>query len=254
LSFTFVGGGGNFSSYTTADFTVNLKQNGVAYATSTSVEWSIVSVNNSNVAVTNANRNLATGLAWGASATGSPGTALTATTTSNTNASGNATIQLTDIMGERTVTVRASVTISGTTYTADQSITFGTGPLGIFTLPGGTVSNAQWASFSPISHANNTSLNNFPAALMCGTTLSAAQLSALPDGYAAATKLPTVGNLRSVSSGFGGNNAWVAAGWPGDLVWTGEVSNGGTYARIVYPNGFDVDLPVLNDFPVVCLR
>lgn len=253
LSFGNVSGvGGNFTSDQTANIPVTLMQNGVAYTTPTQVIWSVVSANNSaNLAVTAANQNLATGLAWGSSATSSPGTALATTTTSNTDGSGVASVQLTDILGERTITVRASVTHDGQTVTADQAVTFGTGPIAVFKAPlGGTY---RWAENSPLSNTSNSLVSNFPAANACGTTLTAIQLRALSDSYHAETKLPSQAQLKAVAQG-SGNGAWVAAGWPAGLYWTGEVGGGGGIAFIVDDNGYENPHPVYDAFPVVCLR
>lgn len=48
------------------------------------------------------------------------------------NAPDGKTAYLTDIVGERTVTVRATVTYNGQPYTAEMTVTFGKGPLAVF--------------------------------------------------------------------------------------------------------------------------
>lgn len=54
------------------------------------------------------------------------------TTTNTISGSSPITVNLTDVMGERTVTVRAEVKINGYTFTQDQTVFFGKGPLSVF--------------------------------------------------------------------------------------------------------------------------
>ena len=109
-----------------------------------------------------------------------PGAELTATTTSNTDASGIASIGLIDIMGERTVTVRASVTIGGQPYTADQSVTFGAGPLSKVKLTNrDAVQTSNWEN----------------AVSICGGTATNADLVTTA-GYISVSNLPEVVMLR----------------------------------------------------------
>ena len=222
LEFGTTSGGGDFVSgtSTTATIPVTLKQNGVAYATVTQVTWSIVSADNSaNAAVVSTYTTLATGLAWGAAATTAPGTPLSTTTTSNSDASGNALIQLTDILGERTVTVRASVTVGGSTYTADQDVTFGRGPLSVLKVPtSGSVGSGDWDA----------------AYLACNETAYAGDHSTGWTGYVGGPKMPVSSELVAVSGGSGRPGAYLAAGWPvGVYYWTGEAA-GANFAFVVF--------------------
>lgn len=241
-------GGGDFTGSTTVTFTVRLKV-GNTPVNGKAVTWRIVSANNSaNLAVLAAYRNLATGLAWGDTATKSPGTALTSTTASATNTSGEAVVRLTDILGERAVTVRASVIVDGSTYTVDQPLTFGRGPMSAFRLAdGANVGQAQWANARPISAASS-----FPAAQLCGGSGS----NSWADGdHSGPTNLPTRAEFRAVSVG-SGNEAWKAAGWPStDFYWTGELFNV-LSARFMNINNGASNLysTVLSNFMVVCRR
>lgn len=245
---TGAGSGSTFISSQTATIPVTLLQNGVAYTTSTQVTWSIVSVDNSNNPAVRVAT--ATGLAWGASpvAPVSAGTALTSSTTSNTDTFGDATIELTDIMGERTVSVQAKVTIGGVDYTATQAVTFGKGPLSVFRHAD---AGAKWANHRPISNPENSEKSDFPAAYMCGTSLTAAELRALSDGYHTSTMLPSKEQLQAVSDT--GTGAWRAAGWY-SAYWTGEVSADGPYAVIVDRDGSASASFVDYEVTVVCLR
>jgi len=218
----------------------------------TTVTWSIVAVDNSaNPAVVPGHRNKATGLAWGKDAPDNFLSEVAGTAASQTDASGIARIQLTDIVGERTVTVQASVTIDGTTYTTDQRVSFGKGPLSVFRarLEG----ELLWAKHSPISNEGNAQSGDFPAAHACGAVLSAAELRNLPDGYHAATGLPSPEQLKAV--GTFGNGARIAAGWPEDGYWTGELRDNGSKAVTVWSSSSTLTTSVHERaFPVVCLR
>jgi hypothetical protein len=146
-----------------------------------------------------------TGLAWGTSPSATPEDELDAATTSYASASdGVASIQLTDVMGQRTVRVEAKVTISSQDYTVIQDVTFGNGPLAAFAGP--PYAYVTWKD------AGNT----------CGTT---AGVDLYVSGYKAQTKLPEIDTLRMVAQGNGGNGAAYAAGW--DTVaanyWTGVI-------------------------------
>ena len=243
------GGTGSFTASTTATFTAPVLKDGLAYTgPAVAVTWSIVSADNSaNEAVTTANQNAATGLAWGGTATTNPGTALTGTDTSNTDGSGNASIQLTDIMGERTVTVRASVTVGGNTYTADQAITFGAGPLSAFKLPsGGAVGQTVWANAFPISGATA-----FPAAALCG---GSGNTTWTGGNYSSTTKLPTITQLQAVSTSGSGNSAWQAAGWPSGDYWTGELFDIDRALAVYVSSGFNGSYLLNNSFRMVCGR
>lgn len=166
----------------------------------------------------------------------------------NTTLSG---VQLTDIMGERTVLVRASVTIEGIPHTVELPVTFGKGPLSQFrVIP---FDQYLWAEHQPVSNGANAEAGSFPVAMACGSSLTPAELRTLPDGYHAATNLPSKEQLGMVMGEFG-NGGWVAAGWPNTL-WSGELHNGGETALSVGSFGFSLYAPVdQRAFPVVCLR
>ena len=122
---------------------------------------------------------------------------------------------LTDIVGEREVTVTATVEYNGQSYTAEEkTVTFGDGPLSVFEKP---LSNMTWKD----------------AAQTCGRLPSV-----FSPGYHDETNLPRTEELQAVSGpGNGGYGAAFAAGWPSGgsgwfRYWTG-VLLGPVSARVV---------------------
>jgi hypothetical protein len=133
-----------------------------------------------------------------------------------------ATAELTDIVGSRTVTVKAFMDIDGKRQEAAVQVHFGPGPLSVFA--GAPKGSMTWAS----------------AARVCG----GAPGNVHQRGHQPATKLPTMAQLQNVAgSGLGNNGkqgAAYAAGWPDDLggrgyfcYWTGYAVGGG-HARYVF--------------------
>ena len=146
---------------------------------------------------------------------------------------------LTDIVGEREVTVTATVEYNGQSYTAEEkTVTFGDGPLSMFEKP--LLRYMTWKE----------------AAQKCGS------FSDFSPGYHGETNLPRKEELQAVSGpGKGGYGAAFAAKWPNDRglgwfdYWTGEL-NDSVSAKIVrlydgdvFGNGQDYGVPV-----AVCLR
>ncbi|MDR2744655.1 MAG: hypothetical protein LBB66_05610, partial [Desulfovibrio sp.] len=184
-------GGGDFAVSTTATIKVLLLQNGSPCPTPTPVTWEVVSAVNRAPAIVSGYGGKQTGLAWGATPTGSPGSELAATATSATGASdGVAFIELTDVMGRRTVAVRATVSVGGQDYTVTQSVNFGDGPLAVFSGP--PQGQMSWMN----------------AVAACGGTYSLSQPLAAQPG----TKLPSVSQLQAVDQQTGKGAAY-AAGW-----------------------------------------
>ena len=144
---------------------------------------------------------------------------------------------LTDIVGERKVTVKASVEYNGQTYEAAETVTFGEGPLAVFQKP---LSNMSWKE----------------AVKKCGGYYPPSQT-----GYQPATNLPRKEELQAVS-GRSGYGAAFAAGWPDDRngsgrfrYWTGELY-GSVSAKFVDLDYGNVGVVYQgNVFPVaVCRR
>ena len=137
---------------------------------------------------------------------------------------------LTDIVGERTVTVTASVEYNGQLYTAEEkTVSFGKGPLSVFEKP---LRNMTW------TEAERT----------CGS-------------YQPATNLPRKEELQAVS-GRSGYGAAFAAGWPDDRngsgrfrYWTGELYGSGSAKFVDLDYGNVGVVYQGNVFPVaVCRR
>lgn len=133
------------------------------------------------------------------------------------DAPNGATAYLTDIVGERTVTVTASVEYNGQSYTAEKkTVTFGDGPLSVFAGPPST-SDEGWVD----------------AATYCKGKPGNPDLK---DAYQPETKLPTIEQLQAVSGpGNGGYGAAFAAGWPLNgtfRCWTGK--SYGYYGKAAY--------------------
>ena len=93
-----------------------------------------------------------TGLTWGSK----PKKRDIGMATSATAPNGDATIQLTDIIGERVVTVQASVYMDGMVHKAMQDISFGNGPLSLFCTP-----SAELTWVEAYQHCNGIPLNFF---------------------------------------------------------------------------------------------
>ncbi|MDR0378523.1 MAG: hypothetical protein LBI62_01005 [Candidatus Accumulibacter sp.] len=124
------------------------------------VTWSVFAADNSNnAAVTEGYKTKKTGLTWGDAPepnlnyaalaidridnNNSPSAYNAARNTSTTDASGVSTMRLTDIVGERTITVFAKVTIDGKNYYSKLAdVSFGDGPLSVFDAP---VDKLNWA-------------------------------------------------------------------------------------------------------------
>ncbi len=213
LSFAEAPSVGAFSSgQATAALTVSVLQNGEPVPAGTSVVWSVVSADNTaNAAVSRGYASKRTGLSWGASAvpvTSSNPPELIAATTSATDASGNARMRLTDIVGQRTISVQARVSLGNQDYSATQTLSFGAGPLAVFRLPGGSPLRDNWRG--GISLCGGSQVSNIR-----GSTSS---------GYHAMTRLPDDRHLQAVAGGTG-LGAALAAGWDtgGSHYWTGHI-------------------------------
>jgi hypothetical protein len=167
--------------------------------------------------------------------------------------------ELTDVVGGRKVKVTAATVIGGVTYEVSEVITFGDGPLSVFTKAPQT--GKKWAEQNGV--AGRTSLwgigvftdsaNSFPAANYCMGTVDNSSgvisvsgsdpnfsLSVSPSSdwragdhwsghyYSTSSGLPTLGQLVAVSRYDGGYNSVVhrkgaalAAGWPDDAASEG---------------------------------
>lgn len=175
------------------------------------VTWSVIS---SNVASKAWMRSAGAynGLTWGTTAQSAAVGEGEKTEEPDGDAPTGAEASLTDIVGERTVTVTATVEYGEQTYTQTTTVSFGDGPLSVFAgppLPGGKT----WAN----------------AATYCkGTPGDASQAGV----YQRKTNLPEIVHLTAVSGG-SGYGAAFAAGWLNAWYWSGQ-AYGGDDAWVVY--------------------
>lgn len=145
---------------------------------------------------------------------------------------------LTDIVGQRTVEVKATVKYGEQTYTQTTRVSFGDGPLSVFAKPP-SKTGETWAG----------------AATYCGGDPGDASLTNV---YQRTTNLPTSDQLRAVS-GVSGYGAAFAAGWPNSsygwyTYWTGQAYGDGRAGVVyLYNGGEDWDYVGLDYYLAVCL-
>lgn len=249
--------GGDFvgTGYTTASVTVLVKDASGHPMNNATVTWSIVSAENNSPAMYSGWGAKKTGLTWGASPTmvkWDDIQELATTTTSNTDGTGKAIIQLTDIVGERTITVQAKVTVGGAGHTVVQSVTYGNGPLSVFKAPDST--DRIWDAAYLLCNNSAYTGNHHGGDWKNG-------------GYVGGGKLPTRAEYQAVSQkdttlGFSNPSAAAqgaafAAGWPCHVYWTGESFglNLATTFTMILVNGSYVGSPVgRNSRRVACRR
>jgi hypothetical protein len=108
--------------------------------------------------------------------------------------------QLTDIVGNRTVVVRATTNINGVDHIRDMTLEFGDGPLSLF-RPAIFASIYPWAS-DYVPGNFNSGLTTFPAAGFCGGTVNngSANLSSTPGVFGADWTTDTIPTTSQDSS------------------------------------------------------
>jgi hypothetical protein len=148
---------------------------------------------------------------------------------------GGNTVYLTDIVGSRTVTVKAEVTIDGTPYTKEIDVSFGPGPLSRFYAP---VQNKLWMEAYEECNGGNSypDQGNHPGYPASPADWSGGIYVGGGDDFAGGSGgLPFVSELQKVfgySFGYSDNKgAALAAGWSSDEYWTGQSIK---YANEVY--------------------
>ena len=184
----------------------------------TPVTWTVES-SSVSCAAWNRNTGVYNGLTWGMTPL-----SLSAAEGDKTTPGGTAPrgpeASLTDIVGEREVTVTATVEYNGQSYTAEEkTVSFGNGPLSVFAGQPSTGSTT-WAE----------------ATTYCGGKPGDPSQA----GYQRDTNLPTIEQLQAVSGGRGYGAAfaagWHSSGWY--TYWTGQAFGGGI-AWFVYLDGGD---------------
>lgn len=241
-NFNLVGGGGavhpyimvtsytdgpNFtgSGQSTATVTVKVQNaDGTPVTDGTVVTWLVTQAQNNSPAMYSGWGAKKTGLTWGDTADmvlhdNIP--ELTASVTSSTT-NGLAVIHLTDIIGERSITISATATVDSAARTVSQVVSFGNGPLSVFNAPDNTP--RTWAQAYQYCNGSAPSGMDDPANW---TVTNNGQ-------YHGGGRLPTDTEYQAVAAidtrFTGGPNpngnakgAALAAGWRVFYYWTGEV-------------------------------
>jgi hypothetical protein len=229
------------------------------------ITWSIFSITNPGPGTFWEHpSNYQNGLTWGPTADG------TSAWASNTQPEGTpptgAVAQLTDVVGSRTVVVRAETTVAGVVYTRDLTVTYGNGPLSVFN--GVKNLSIQFANeHNYITFPTGTTV--FPAAAGClgtvdpttivptfgigatygaGWTTYTHPVTGVVSGQSTTSKLPTFEQLLAVASystlfshDYPRKGAAKAAGWTMGSIFYGSVSydNGSNFIfwSIIMSNG-----------------
>jgi hypothetical protein len=229
------------------------------------VTWSVVSAQNNSPAMMSGWGNRKTGLTWGSVPESGNGghtyvferlqeeRIVNATNnTTTTAANGETTMRLTDIVGERMITVEAKVNIGGTDYTATQAVSFGNGPLFVFRSPVGT--SYPYLTWDEAYQACNGSV--YPGAdhstgwTPSGTYVGGANMLTRAE-YQAVSARDTYGYVNPNSKAQG---AAVAAGWPYNYYWTGEAYDADIAFAVLSIEGLPASNGVSGHFPVACRR
>ncbi|MDR0882427.1 MAG: inverse autotransporter beta domain-containing protein, partial [Candidatus Adiutrix sp.] len=219
---------------------------GVTRAITEAVTWTVKSISNPSPAWWRRGATALNGLTWGDTADGGScwgvatvdGATCTGITGDGHGVEGAvptvAEIQLTDVVGSRSVILEASVTIDGVVYTGEETISFGAGPLSVFSSApalghkwarsAGTPWTTAYGDFTTLIASSAT---DFPAAAgVCGGSvmndqITVTNLGGTPPSYNASfdtssggwrvgdvysdeyysttSNLPTLGQLVAVS-------------------------------------------------------
>jgi hypothetical protein len=236
------------------------------------VTWSVAQADNNSPAMMSGWESKKSGLTWGAtpevSTTGKmaggyltflelPQERITGSanpsqynidrSTTTTDGSGKTTQQLTDIIGEREITVEAKV--SGVDYPATQLISFGNGPLSVFNEP---VLNKTWDEAYKACNTTGYPGNDHSAASGWNNNdyVGGAYSNGVSTNAPSSGKMPTRAEYQAVSP-YNGPSSWsklynfndkaqgaaVAAGWSVgtyDFYWTGEAGSASAFCVDVY--------------------
>lgn len=252
FSITSVTNGGDFQSAksATASATATLALGGTG-VNNAEVTWELVSsettTTNDYLVVVPGRKaaNTYYGMSWGSTVSGTPENQLSGNTSSTTSAVGQASVQLTDVMGERKVRLKASVTHNSVLYTDEKDITFGQGPLSLFRFPDTATDLGSKSFASTFTFGMGT---RFYAAEACGGTIA----KPVTVGVQADSNLPDpslVSNAIPYASS--------AAGWTivGGVLWTNTIINTVNRVTLVDHSGAIVEgTLILNTSSVLCTR
>ncbi len=207
------------------------------------------------------------GLLWGGAAASYGGLSIPPEETSlNGLAPTGNQARLTDIIGNRTVVLKATW-IGDPSNPKEVTITFGNGPLSVFR--GGPLPTLYtWASVSDITSADSTT--TFPSAGACGGSVAYSTWgSAMPNSdweagaygtgsYSKTSLLAKTTNLQAVSgpgSYTGSRGAALGAGWDSADYVTGDIYDETRVRLVSLSNGNTANFGTFDQTrPVVCLN
>lgn len=243
----------------TASITATLEdERGQPLANGTQVTWTVIAAQNDSPAMARGWEGMKTGLKWGATAVANDNYArlkVELTFSIKTKVSGEdgkTMVKLTDIIGERSVTVQAHTDAGNATAT----VHFGKGPLSVFRTPP-TETPIRFSNDSPITSATNPD-TGFPAANHCG-----GRIAYTGDGHYPSSNLPSLAQFQAIAvnqwKDVDGNGAWAASGWSDNIiVWTDEILGNGEAAGITnwsaISGGIADGKIIPYDYAIVCLR
>jgi hypothetical protein len=216
----------------------NTSGGGSSAVSGATVTFSATMNDSPNEAIVSSRRNQFYGLTVNNSSSGGTSFPVASVTT---DGNGEITLSFEDILGERTLTLKASVTPPGSsTITANSTVEFTKGPLAVFMAP---VTNKTWdeayeaCNGDPYPGANHTD----------GWTTYA---------YVGGpgNKMPIREEYQAVSGGSVGSGAAIAAGWPDDGYWTGEAYGANGAFRVGVTNGFTYGYVLNYRVSVACRR
>lgn len=189
------------------------------------VNWRVISVKNRSEAMPEGRENRVEGLRWEHPY---PGTLKIGEWPSVTDDQGAARAALADIIGERTVLLRAYAVYEGKEYSAEAAVDFGKGPLSVFAAP--LPQPVTWLELYAI--CNGEPYSGDPEAWEVGI------------GMVGGGKMPSMQQVQAVSMPAEYNQlpsamgAAVVAGWPRDKrYWNGRAVMKGRASHVNLMDG-----------------
>lgn len=212
------------TGYAAAEMSAVFKKDGKPVS-GVPVSWKIAAVENRSEALPLSAKNRIEGLSWEHPDRSGKKIGEFATVT---NSTGTARAKLTDIIGERTVTVAVTAAYGGSKYHSGQTVAFGNGPLSIFAAP--LPEPVTWIELYAI--CNGKPYLGNPVDWKIGI------------GRVGGEKMPSLEQMQSISMPSEYNKAQnamaatVAAGWPTDRrYWNGRAVMQGRASHMDIRNG-----------------
>jgi hypothetical protein len=264
--------GGDFTTgnlYATASLTAKVADASGSPVNGATVTWTVLTAQNKSPAMVSTWRSKKTGLTWGNTPESGTGgftyvyqrlqeeRIVSATNnTTSTDSSGQTTMQLTDIVGERVITVQAKVTIGGTDYIATRDVSFGKGPLSVFKAPVGTSSpRLTWAEAYDACNGSGKYVSDGvdPSTWTNGAYVGGVKMPTVVE-YQAVSPIDTAFTPSFNNPNTAAQGAALAAGWPYFWNWAGEAELADNAFYVSLRDGFDFGGTVSFRFPVACRR